>query len=102
MARHPIGDKPLSESMLTWFTNTYAAPGGDGLRKPKNVYPISIISHHLDGAGSWDLFILHIQYHGCWWPGDANRQGISSHDIDLILLEFPNLATRMINILRNA
>ena len=27
--------------------------------------------------------ISHSQYHGCWWPGDARSQGISSHDIDL-------------------
>ena len=31
--------------------------------------------------------ILHNQYHGCWWPGDARRQGISSHSADLILLK---------------
>ena len=23
-------------------------------------------------------------YHGCWRPGDARRQGISNHDIDLV------------------
>ena len=27
------------------------------------------------------LPILHNQYHGCWWPGDARSQGISNHDI---------------------
>ena len=31
-----------------------------------------------------DLPILHSQYHGCWYPGDARSQGISSHDIGLI------------------
>ena len=25
--------------------------------------------------------ILHNQYHGCWWPGDISRQGISNHGI---------------------
>ena len=25
---------------------------------------------------------LHDQYHGCWWPGDARSQGVSSHGID--------------------
>ena len=35
-----------------------------------------------------DLFILHSQYHGCWWPGDARSQGISNHDIDLFLSEY--------------
>ena len=31
------------------------------------------------------MFILHSQYHGCWCPGDARSQGISSHGIDLVL-----------------
>ena len=26
-------------------------------------------------------FMLHSLYHGCWWPGDARSQGISSHGI---------------------
>ena len=25
-----------------------------------------------------DRFILHSQYHGCWWPGNTRSQGISS------------------------
>ena len=25
-------------------------------------------------------------YHGCWWPGDANVQGIIDHCIELVLL----------------
>ena len=28
--------------------------------------------------------ILHSQYHGCWWPGDARIQGISSYNTGLI------------------
>ena len=32
-----------------------------------------------------DLCILLSQYHGCWWPGDTRSQGISSHDIDLVI-----------------
>ena len=31
-----------------------------------------------------DLPILHSQCHGCWCPGDARSQDISSHDIDLV------------------
>ena len=30
MAWRKIGDKPLSEPMLTWFTNTYMRHGGGG------------------------------------------------------------------------
>ena len=32
--------------------------------------------------GRKDPFI----HHGCWWSGEARRQGISSHIIDLVLL----------------
>ena len=31
-----------------------------------------------------DLPILHGQYHGCWWPGDARSQGIKKHNIGLV------------------
>ena len=34
------------------------------------------------------LFILYSQYQGCWWPGNTRKQGISSHNIDIIMLEF--------------
>ena len=42
-----------------------------------------------------DLFVLLSQYRGCWWPGDARSQGISSHGIDLVLSEYFSLSTRM-------
>ena len=29
---------------------------------------------------------LHSPYHGCWWPGDARSQGISSHNVDPVKL----------------
>ena len=35
-----------------------------------------------------DLFILHIQQHSCWCPGDARSQFISSHGIDLVCVEY--------------
>ena len=58
-------------------------------RKHQNIFEFSIIPQPWDGAGSWkslpvedkDLFILYIKYHGCWWPGNARSQGISSNDI---------------------
>ena len=40
---------------------------------------IEILPHMEDK----DLFILHIQYHACWWTGDTRSQGISSHGTDL-------------------
>ena len=30
----------------------------------------------------------YIQYHGCWWPVDTKSQSISSHDIDLVRMEY--------------
>ena len=35
-----------------------------------------------------DMFILHSKWFGCWWPGDARSQGISSNDVDLVLSEY--------------
>ena len=42
-------------------------------------------------------FILHCQYHGSWWPGDTRIQGISSHAIDLILLEYSSFSIRRLS-----
>ena len=42
-------------------------------------------------------FILHSQYHGCWWPNNERSQGISSHGIDLILQEYFNVSTTRVN-----
>ena len=49
-------------------------------------YFILIWHRYLKSLLKWDqdLHILHSQYHGCWCPGDVRRQGISSHDIDLV------------------
>ena len=49
-----------------------------------------------------ELFILqsYSQCHGCWWPIDPRIQGINSHDIDLIILEYLCLSTRNVNTLR--
>ena len=40
--------------------------------------------------------ILHTQYQGCWCPGDASCQDISSHDIDLAILEYSDLSIRRV------
>ena len=37
------------------------------------------------------------QYCGCWWPGEARSQGISSHGIDLVLLGYSSLSNRKVN-----
>ena len=31
---------------------------------------------------------LHNQRHECWCPGDLSRQGINTHDIDLVIMEY--------------
>ena len=48
-----------------------------------------------------DLFILHCQYHGCWWPHDGRSQGISTLDIDFDILEYSCFSTRGINLKMN-
>ena len=43
------------------------------------------------------LFILHNHYHCCWCPGDwGMEQGISSHGIELVIVENAVLATKEI------
>ena len=43
-----------------------------------------------------DQFILHNQYHSCWWLGHTRSQGISNYGADVILLEYSNFSTRQI------
>ena len=42
------------------------------------------------------LFAHHSQYPGCWGFGGTRSQGISSHDIDLVILEYSSLGTRAV------
>ena len=35
-----------------------------------------------------EQFILHIQWHGWGWPGDARSQDIISHGVDFIIQEY--------------
>ena len=46
-------------------------------------------------------FILHIQYHGCWWPNGSRSQGICSHHIDIIIPDYSSFlaASEGLNIL---
>ena len=45
-----------------------------------------------------DSFILYVECHGCWCPGEARIQGISSHGIGLLLPEYSVFSTRRVNI----
>ena len=62
----------------------------------ENIHVNLYFYHYLalrHGADWWNIptwktpFICLTQYHGCWCPGDTRSQGISSHDINLVLLE---------------
>ena len=47
-----------------------------------------------------NLFILnkHNRCHGCWWPGNASCQGMSSNGIDPALLQYQCLSTRRVQV----
>ena len=46
------------------------------------------------------LLIIHRQYHGCWWLGDAMGQAISNHVNGLVLPKYPSLGTRVVMVER--
>ena len=53
------------------------------------MFAFSLISQHWDDTGSWNpsswktrTHLSCSQYHGCWWPGDAQSQGISRYGTD--------------------
>ena len=74
--------------------------------KPKSIFVFPVISQHWDGAGSWNhspwktrtCLIRISQYHGCWCLGDASHQGISSHGIDPVFLEYTRFSTGRVTI----
>ena len=39
---------------------------------------------------------LHSLYHGCWCSGNTIYQGISNHDIDLILMGCSKFSTKQV------
>ena len=43
-----------------------------------------------------DSHIAPSQYYGCWWPGDISHQGISSHGIDLVCLEYSSVSNKSV------
>ena len=44
-----------------------------------------------------NLPIWHTQYHCGWWPGNARRQGISSHGIGLFIPEYSSFHIKRVN-----
>ena len=41
--------------------------------------------------------VMHIQYRGCWWPGDTRCQGINSHGVELVCTEYSISQMRRVN-----
>ena len=69
-------------------------------RKHDHVFTCYVIPPHWHAKDNWNpsLYktrtfwprirpgpLLHSQYHCCWCPGYARSQGISNHDIDLVM-----------------
>ena len=44
--------------------------------------------------GHYDVNVM--QYYGCWWPGFLGLQGMTKHDVDLMLMEHSGLSTKRI------
>ena len=69
------------------------------LKKHKNLFAFKMVQIW-DGADNWNppmedkgSFILQIQYHGCWWPGNKRSQGISGP-------EYFTFSTRRVDLIR--
>ena len=102
MAWRWIGDKPLSEPMLTRFSDAYMIG-----REYRNIFAFHITSWHLDGTCNLNTYpwnpmtcIAHNKYHGCWCLGDVRSWRISSHNFDLVLPEYSTFIIRWIYTLR--
>ena len=105
MASGQTGAKPLSEPMLiillmhiciTWLQWVNTGRAEFILGETSNIFLIfynfwalrwyrylkSLLMEDMDS------FNFYNQYHGCWGPDDARSQGISSHGIELVILEW--------------
>ena len=49
-----------------------------------------------------NIHIVHRQYHGWWWAMDARSQGINSHSIDLVCLQYSSVSIRRANTWRTS
>ena len=54
---------------------------------------------HTEMAEVAEIVLSGKQVHVCWWPGDAMCQEISSHNIDLVIMEYSTLNIRDVTLL---
>ena len=47
--------------------------------------------------GAKDMFIWYSQYHCRWWPVNQRGWGISSHGVDLVILEYSSITSTGVN-----
>ena len=106
----PLGNRPLTEPILTrslsphgatrphWVNHCHAEFVLENkymffflfsiIFNTQRSQAVPILSH-----GGKDLFVSHGQYHGTWWLNGASHQGISSHDIKIIILNYSSFST---------
>ena len=105
----------LNQWWLRLVTHIYTSLGLNELRQGYHVFNVILnfslgnvkhicIFHHFSTL-KWhrlfrpfpleinNPFILHIQYHGCWYPDETRSQEISCHGIDLIIPEYYSFST---------
>ena len=75
-------------SNYIWVIDNFFAYQGATYIRGFTVSVFCFITRHQDGVCSWkpSAWKTGIQYHGCWWPGDARSQGISSNDNEYSVL----------------
>ena len=50
------------------------------------------------GGTQWPAYLTYSRHDGCWWPGNTKNQGINSHVIDLIPLEYFHFSARSVKL----
>ena len=101
---HQASSHYLSQCLSSYMTPysitrpQWVNPWHDDFFMRKETYICTEICSQLNPFHMKDsTFILHGQYHGHWWFGNAKSQGISSPRIDLVLPEYAWLSTWRLN-----
>ena len=85
------------KSGLVWISLTRI------VLKHKNVFLSISVIHNIDftqveeipsNMEDRNMFILQSEYHGCWWPGNARSQAISSNNIDLVIPDYSSFLNK--------